>query len=150
MTFLQRALSRHRRVSALRLVFEYEGENVRLTSIQRVDVVPPPADPPLNGEQTGFWYELWDESGRVPYRRVTANPIRSSAEVLTDDEERPLAREDTGVMQGTFVLVAPALPEANAVALFASPPGVEGAAQPARLLATFDLTGKRRGRGERE
>lgn len=146
MSFLQRTLGERRRPSSLRLVFQYEGENVRLTSIQEVDMVPPPSDPPANGAQTGFWYELRDESGRVLHRRVSANPIRSSAEILTEDDQRPLARQSTGVLQGTFVLVAPALAEARELALFASPPGVEGADQPARLLATFDLTGKVKGR----
>jgi hypothetical protein len=142
MTFLKRVSARNPQPSALRLIFEYEGENVRLTSIQRVELVAPSADSPADGEQSGFWYELRDESGGVLYRRVTANPIRSSAEVLTEDEGRPLAREDMAVTQGAFVLVAPVLSEARTIALLASPPGIEGTDQAARLIATFDLPGE--------
>lgn len=145
MAILQRA-SRQR--FALRLSFGYRGEDVHLTSVERVEMVPPPPDSPAEGEPTGFWYELLDRSGGTAYRRVTTNPIRSSAEVLTDDTGRPLARQDAPTGEGTFVLLAPVLPDVRSIALYASPPGIEGTAQPARQIATFDLTAPTQREGE--
>ena len=148
MAILQRASRQRPQRLALRLSFQYRGEDVRLASVEHVEMVPPPPDPPSEGESTGFWYELLDRSGRTAYRRVTTNPIRSSAEVLTDDAGRPLARQDTPTGEGTFVLLAPAITDVSSIALYASPPGIEGMVQPARQIATFNLTAPTQREGE--
>ena len=143
---------------ALRLIFSYTGQDVRLVGRQRVEMTVPPSDPPAGDEQglSGFWYELRDDAGQTLYRRVVSNPIPTSTEVLTDDPRRPVAREEVaGDLQGVFVLLCPETEAARTVALFGSPPeapGLRPAAigMGARKIAEFDLAedpgGKEAGR----
>jgi len=126
------------RPRALRLFFAYEGPEVRLVSAEPVEMTPPPSDPLEPEEGTsGFWYELRDTRGARLYRRITHNPIRSSAEVLTDDRERPIAREELSAVRGHFVLLAPN-PEEATSAVLVGPPADDPAA-PAKEIARFDL-----------
>jgi len=71
---------------AVRLIFEYDGENVRLVSRQHVDMAPPPSDA-LDGfaGQKGFWAELRGADGGLLYRQVMHDPIRRDVEVFSDD-----------------------------------------------------------------
>lgn len=143
---------------ALRLIFSYSGQDVRLVGRQRVEMTVPPSDPPAAGEQgqSGFWYELRDDARRTLYRRVVGNPIPTSTEVLTDDPQRPVAREEAaGGIQGVFVLLCPEIEAARTVALFSSPPDapglrVAGAEMRSQKIAEFDLAedlgGKEAGR----
>ncbi|HWS53211.1 MAG TPA: hypothetical protein VN228_03760 [Pyrinomonadaceae bacterium] len=132
---------------ALRLIFSYAGQDVRLVGRQRVAMTVPPSDPSAGAEQgqSGFWFELRDDSGRTLYRKVMGNPIPTSTEVLTDDPARPVAREEVaGDVQGVFVLLCPETEAARTVALFSSPPDVPGlrlaaAEMGARKIAEFDL-----------
>ncbi len=130
---------------ALRLFFSYRGPEIVLESSEEVDMTPPPADSVERSERTsGFWYELRDASGKALFRRITQNPIRASAEVLTDDRERPIAREEVSELVGHFVLIAPNEPDAATVALVGSAPGVDSLAAPAQEIAQFDLATRRR------
>jgi hypothetical protein len=129
------------RPRTLRLYFEYEGPEVRLVSAEAVEMRPPPSDALESTEElAGFWYDLRDGDGRLLYRRVTHNPIRTSAEVLSDDEERPLARAELrGEVRGEFVLIAPNLEQAATVGLVGS--GRERGA--AAEIARFELPQRR-------
>ncbi len=93
---------------------------------------------------SGFWYELRDESGKALYRRAGQSPIRTSAEILTDDREKPIVREELSDLSGHFVLIAPNLPEASTVALIGTQPRADSLAAPAEELAQFDLQTRRR------
>jgi hypothetical protein len=131
----------------LRLLFAYEGRDIELVSGESVEMRSPPSDPlEPREDETGFWYELRDTRSRRLYRRTTQNPIRASAEVLTDDRDRPLARERLTSMSGHFVLLAPDLEQATAIVLVGVPPEVEPGVQPVEELASFELG---RIRGER-
>jgi hypothetical protein len=124
----------------LRLVFEYEGRDVRLLSAERVAMTPPPSHELEAGEgATGFWYEVRDPDERTLYRRITENPVRMSTEVLTDDRERPLAREPVSEPRGHFVLHVPDVEEAATLLLVGSRPEDEPAARAAEVLGRFDL-----------
>lgn len=131
------------RPRTLRLYFEYEGPDVRLVSAEAVEMTPPPSDALDESERlAGFWYELRDGNDRLLYRRVTHNPIRTSAEILSEDEQRPLARAELlGEVRGEFVLIAPNLDGAATVGLVGSG-GDRGAAAE---LARFELPPQRRG-----
>jgi hypothetical protein len=132
----------------LRLVFRYEGPEVELISADRVDMTPPPSDELRVGEGApGFWYELHDADGRGLFRRVTENPFRATAEVLTDDRDRPIAREELGEIGGVFVLHAPDFEEAAMLLLLGSPPEPQAGARASQVLARFELP-RRGGRPE--
>lgn len=124
----------------LRLVFTYRGREIELVSAISIDMTPPPSDALRPNEQApGFWYELHDADRRPLYRRITENPIRTSAEVLTEDRDRPIAREPLTEPGGQFVLHAPDLEEARIVVLAGSPPEAEPGVAPAEVLARFEL-----------
>jgi hypothetical protein len=124
----------------LRLIFEYEGRDVRLVSAERVAMTPLPSHDLEPGEgATGFWFEVRDPDERPLYRRITENPVRTSAEVLTEDRERPLAREAVSEPQGHFILHVPDLDEAATLLLVGSPPEDEPGVRAAEELGRFDL-----------
>src|SRR5437867_263827 len=107
---------------ALRLLFEYEGNNVKLVSVQRLEMkAPPPQAPPPDVPGHGAWFELRDREGKSMYRRVIHDPLSGDLEVPSDNPERPLARVKAPQKRGIFYLVAPDIPQARKVALGSIP-----------------------------
>lgn len=131
-------------MSVLRLTFSYRGQEIELVSTQAVDMKVPPADALRWDERSsGFWVVLRDDGGQPLYRRITADPIRTSVEFPSGDPKRPLARQNVASPEGVFVVLVPDLPQARSVALFSSS-GAGGDAQArtavaAREIASFDL-----------
>lgn len=124
---------------AMRLTFSYEGSNVRLASMQRIEMLAPRSDPIRTQEgHAGFWYELRDAEGRTLYRRVIQNPIKFAFEVRSDPE-RPLAWQKVSEPRGNFVLLMPDIEQAKMVVLFSSPLEPEGVPGPAKELTRFNL-----------
>jgi hypothetical protein len=123
----------------LRLFVAYSGTDLRLLDRQSVEMIPPPADD-VEERRSGFWLELRDGKGQTVYSQVTQNPIRLSAELLTDDRERPIARAELAEVKGEFVLHVPDLPEAKALVFMSSPAGPAGLGEPASEVARLDLT----------
>jgi hypothetical protein len=124
-----------------RLVFFYEGDNVRLVSRQRVVMKVPPSDPPtLKGDQAGFWVEVRDSEERVLYRRVMPNPIASGVEVRSDDPERPLSWRELKEPRGSFTLLVPDIGATSSLVLLGSPGGRGAPTGPAKEIARFDLS----------
>jgi hypothetical protein len=139
------------RGGAVRLIFSYEGDDLRLLSRQRVEMVPPPSDP-LEGfeAQKGFWLEVRDAQGAVLHRQIMHAPIRRDAEVFSDDAERSIARIPVERPSGAFAVVIPELPEADHVALVSSPVTETPEATPAAETHRFSLADgpEQRGNGE--
>lgn len=131
---------------ALRLLFEYEGDNVKLVSVQRLNMkAPPPQAPPPDTPGHGAWFELRDAQGKSMYRRGIHDLLSGDLEVLSDHAERPLARVRPAQKRGVFYLVVPDIPEARSVALNSIPVPGAGAAKGAELKAQvhqFDLPGQ--------
>lgn len=123
----------------LRLLVAYSGTDLRLLDRQSVEMIPSPADEPVGAPRSGFWLELRDENGETLYSRVTQNPIRFSAELLTDDPQRPVARAELGEVKGEFVLHVPDLREAQALVFMSTPAGLAALGEAASELARLDL-----------
>lgn len=136
---------------AVRLVFEYDGDQVRLVLQQPVDVVvatpgPAPVAP------SAMAVETRSADGDVLDRVGVAVPLLHSAEVFPEDPAGRIERVD--VASGAFTVVVPVTEAARAVAVVrgrsapppppGGPPTVDrpGAAAP-EVLATFDLEGTR-------
>lgn len=128
------------RQAAVRLIFEYEGTDIRLVSRQRVEMIPPPSDP-LREEQDlhGFWVEVRDAELRPLYRRVMHPPVRHDAEVFSDDPGRSLARVPVDEPKGAFAVLVPDIAEADHIALVSSPLAPGAALAPATEVARFAL-----------
>ncbi|HSK25941.1 MAG TPA: hypothetical protein VK894_03425 [Jiangellales bacterium] len=117
---------------AVRLIFEYEGDDVRLVAQQWVDVAVPGVDLAPDAPPPGRYVEARTE-GDEPLARV---PIRAgfetSAEVFPEQLGEPITRVAVDRPSGAFTVVVPASEVADHVAVVevgrAAPeaPGPEG------------------------
>jgi hypothetical protein len=130
---------------AVRLVFEYDGRQVRLVSRQRVDMQPPPTDPIEGYEgQQGFWVEVRDADGRTLHRRVMQDPI-ADAEVFSDEPGQSVMRVPVREPRGSFAILVPDSEDADHLALMSSPAVAGVRRGPATELARIPLTEDRPG-----
>ena len=131
---------------AVRLVFAYNGDEVRLESRQPVVMVAPPSDPVVDfDDQTGFWTEVRDAQGVVLHRQIMHDPVRRDAEVFSPDPDRSIRRVPDERPSGLFWVVVPVVPGADHVALMGvADSGAVGFAAPGSTAMTemlrVDLT----------
>jgi hypothetical protein len=137
--------------TAVRLLFEYEGDEVRLLQQQPVDVAVSGFDlhrglvPGHHVEVRGPDEELLS---RVPIR----SGMSASVEVFPEDHSQPITRTDLPEARGAFTVVVPTTPQADHVTVVRIEPG-EHAGPAARAtgpvpggpqvveLGRFELTG---------
>ncbi|MDR6842015.1 hypothetical protein [Pseudoxanthomonas sacheonensis] len=135
----------HRRQQrALRLVFEQRGDELKLVSTQRLNmIVPPPQALAPQRATRGSWFELRDREGRPVYRRTIDNP-RQGIEVVADAPGEALRRIDDDQGFRAFFVVVPDIADARKFVLHAEPRlgSRDDAAKAARNAATheFDLS----------
>ncbi|HKP66186.1 MAG TPA: hypothetical protein VJX31_06135 [Casimicrobiaceae bacterium] len=117
---------------ALRLTFTYEGTQIRIAGSERVAmIVPAPiATPPERG-QSGYWFEIRDDAGRIVYHRPLHQPLAVDAEVFSADPRQSIARVPSSRREGQFTILIPDTQDARTFELY-------GPADPARpeLAAT--------------
>jgi hypothetical protein len=97
------------------LIFEYEGDSVRLVSQQPVDAVISGFDahPEV---RAGHFVEARDENGK-PLARVAARAaFVESAEVFPEDHSEPITRVDVEA-RGAFTVIVPSPAEATEIAV---------------------------------
>lgn len=127
---------------AIRFIFEYDGDDVRLVSQQRVDVAVTGFD--LHQERAlppGHYVEVRGTDG-APLAAVPVHgELGSSLEVFPEEPGEPLTRTDVERPRGAFTVVLPAADRAAQVSVLRVPraaarpaEGDEGAA-PAPSLA---------------
>ncbi|MFN2495593.1 MAG: hypothetical protein ABR608_06770 [Pseudonocardiaceae bacterium] len=130
---------------AVRLVFDYEGDDVRLVSRQPVEMVVPPTDP-VSGQEAelGSWVEVRSGQEATLYRRVIPGLFRADTEVFSPDPQYSVSRAPLDVPAGTVSVVVPELAEADHIALVSSARpsraeavGAEGAPAAAVEVARF-------------
>ncbi|MES9526040.1 hypothetical protein [Streptomyces capoamus] len=100
---------------AVRLIFEYEGDAVRLVSQQPVDAVVSGFDahPEV---RPGHFVETRDDQGQRLARVPARGAFRESAEVFPEDHSEPITRVDVEA-RGAFTVLLPAPAEAAQVAV---------------------------------
>lgn len=123
---------------ALRLIFNYQGTQVQLTSQQQVEMMAPPSDPIDEFEgRSGFWVELRDAEENLLYRQVMHNPIQLDHEAPSGDPEHPFTHVKNEAAEGTFMLIVPYLEQASTLVMHSSP--ADEPADPAKEIARIDL-----------
>ncbi len=131
--------------SSVRLIFEYDGNDVRLVSQQPVDVAVTGFDLSRTN-RPGHYVETRDDAGTALSRVPVQGAFVESAEVFPEDPGQPITRVDAPA-QGAFTVVVPASPAAQRVAVVrvepvagiaAAPGGALEAAQTVDL-ASFEL-----------
>jgi hypothetical protein len=132
--------------ASLRLIFEYDGDQVNLVSRQPVDMVAPSSEPLEDfSERRGSWVELLAPDGAPLHRQVLHDPIRTSSEVFSPAAEGGLRRVGRTGRRGAFTVVVPDLARAEQVAVVAetAPSAATGpqaaAAPPERRVLRFPL-----------
>lgn len=90
---------------SIRLVFEFEGDEIRLLSRTSLGQPAPPGDSlgPVD-ERHGEWLELRTADGTAVYEQAMAPSARSGVEVFAPDG---VHRETVAVPRGVFVVVVP-------------------------------------------
>ena len=137
---------------SLRLIFEFDGDQVNLVSRQPVDMLAPSSESLDDlGDQAGSWAEVHSREGAVLHRQVLHNPLNAiGSEVFSSDPQESLRRVTRRRQQGAFTVVVPDLPGSDQVAIVAEgvaptaalPEGTEGAASaPRRGVLRFSLHG---------
>ncbi|WP_406224111.1 hypothetical protein [Streptomyces canus] len=123
---------------AVRLIFEYEGTDIRLVSRQQVEMTPPPSDRLADQRSAqGTWVEVRDAGRNALYRRVLHDPVRHDAEVFSEDPERSITRVPVETPRGTFAVLVPDIEAADHVALVGSPLGRTPGLAPPTEIARF-------------
>jgi hypothetical protein len=141
---------------AIRLIFEYEGDQVRLVSQQPVDVAVTGFD--LSPERRpGHFVEVRGSADETLSRVRVPTELTASAEVFPERPGEPIVRVDLPEARGAFTVVVPAPEAASHVSLVRIPPATtehpdlahrvtnlsrELAAQPTAVeIARFPLRG---------
>jgi hypothetical protein len=111
---------------AVRLIFEYDGDDVRLVSQTPVDVAVTGFDlaqVPHPGRYVEVRSATEEAIGRVPVRGA----FSPSTEVFPEQHGEPITRVDVERPQGAFTVIVPRPPTATRVSLVeVSRPEVEG------------------------
>ena len=92
---------------AVRLIFEYDGNAVRLVLQQPVDVAVAGFDvhPDV---RPGHYVEIRDAAGTALSRVPAHSAFTGSSEVFPEDHSEPITRLDTSGQPEAFTVVAPA------------------------------------------
>ena len=126
---------------SVRLIFEYEGDRVRLVSQQPVDL-------PVTGfdlsqtDHPGYYVESRDKNGRALARVPARGAFTGSMEVFPEKPGEPITRVDVPQPKGAFTVVvpAPAATDHVAVMQIAPPkPAVAGEAAGRAVPDVIDL-----------
>ncbi len=130
---------------AVRLIFEYDGDEVTLVSQHRVDVAVTGFDLPL-ARPPGHYVEVRNTDGDVLSGVPARNAFLRTAEVFPEKLGEPITRVDVEKPHGAFTVVVPVPEAADQVAVVRILPATEAAARggapvPSRPedLATFPL-----------
>jgi hypothetical protein len=107
---------------AIRLIFEYEGDEVRLVSQQPVDVAVTGFD--LTRERRpGHYVEVRGARDDTLSRVRVPTDMVASAEVFPEEPGEPIVRVDVPEARGAFTVVVPASPAADHVSVVRVPTG---------------------------
>ncbi|HEU4389106.1 MAG TPA: hypothetical protein VFV34_14995 [Blastocatellia bacterium] len=125
---------------SVRLILEYDGDEIRLVSRQEVDMEPPLSDPTTApAEQAGFWLEVRDSKLQVLHRQVMHDPAMTHPEVFSNEPGKSIVRSSKPVAKGAFTVIVPAVPDSDHVAFIRKGPGTQAKAAPGITTATGEV-----------
>lgn len=113
--------------AAMRLIFEYEGDSVRLVSQQSVDVAITGFDL-ARAQHPGWYIDTRDAAGRALARVPAHGAFPSGAEVFPEQHGEPITRAAGAKPKGAFTVVVPVPEGADHVAVVQVAPVQPGAA----------------------
>lgn len=112
-----------RSAKSVRLIFEYDGDQIRFIKQQEVDMVPPPSEPTSGfAEEDGFWLEVRDAGMKVLHRQSVADPIAIYPEIFSNVPGETVARSNEPSRKGAFTVVVPESPDNDHLAFVRAAP----------------------------
>jgi hypothetical protein len=102
--------------NAVRLIFEYEGDQVRLVAQQPVQVAIPGFDISSH-ESSGHFVEVRAETEETLSRIPIREAFSSSTEVFPEEPGDPITRVDLPQPRGAFTVLVPVAEAAHHVAV---------------------------------
>ena len=102
------------RTRSMRLIFEYDGDDVRLVMQQPVDLPAPAAQP---AQQTGHFVETRDTAGRTLARVAAPGAFPDSVEIFPERHGDPITRLPVDRPRGAFTIIVPTPQDADHVRL---------------------------------
>ena len=115
--------------NAVRLIFEYEGDQVRLVSQHPVNIAISGFDI-AQEDQPGHFVDARDAAGRTLARVPIREAFATSVEVFPENHAEPITRVDVAHPRGAFTVVVPASKEADHVSVVRVAPGKPEARMP--------------------
>jgi len=109
---------------AIRFIFEYEGEQVRLVTQQTVDMVVADTSPP-GADAPGYYLDARDSGERTIARVAAHGAFSRSTELFPERHEEPIARIDAQRQRGAFTVTLPELEQADHVTVVRVVAGAE-------------------------
>ena len=107
---------------AIRLIFEYDGDQVHLVSQQPVEMAITGFDI-ARSEHPGYYVDTRDAADRTLARVPARNAFSASTEVFPEKPGEPITRVDVVKPRGAFTVVIPAPGNADHVSLVQVTPG---------------------------
>jgi hypothetical protein len=123
----------------MRLIFEYEGDEVRLVTQQPVEAAVTGFDI-AQVERPGYYVDARDADGQTLARVPARNAFSTSTEVFPEQPGEPITRVDVPEPRGAFTVVVPVPETTEHVAVTRVTPGRPEAARPG-TLATSPVPG---------
>lgn len=130
---------------AIRLIFEYEGDQLRLVTQQTVEMVVTDASP-TSADAPGYYLDARDSGDRTLARVAAHGAFSRSTEVFPERHDEPIARIDAPRQRGAFTVTLPAVDEADHVTVVRIVQGAERGAGVERVqprvvdVASFPLS----------
>jgi hypothetical protein len=128
---------------AVRLIFEYDGDEVRLVSEQPVEMIVPDQEADFEtARAAGFFVDARDDGNATLARVRAPGAFESSVEVYPEKPADPFMRLDVPRPSGAFTVVVPAPANASRVAVVrveAPPAEAAGAAPGAEAEASRQM-----------
>ncbi len=114
---------------AMRLIFEYEGDHVRLISQQPVDVMITGFDI-SRAAKPGYYVDTRDAGGRTLARVPARDAFSHSTEVFPEEPGEPITRVEVERPRGAFTVVVPVPAGSDRVVVVRVTPAKPDAAVP--------------------
>ena len=128
---------------AIRFIFEYEGDQLRLVTQQAVDLVLDEARA-READAPGYYLDARDAAGRTLARVAARGAFARSTEVFPERHDAPISRIDVQPERGAFMVTLPAdagIDHVTVVRLLeGAPRGLERAEPRAVDVASFPVS----------
>jgi len=125
---------------AMRLIFEYDGDQVRLVSQSPVDLSITGFDL-ARTERAGYYVDTRDGAGQTLARVPARGAFSTSAEVFPEQPGEPISRVEVAHPKGAFTVVVPAPSGADSVSVVRVAAGAPRAVQPAARATSVEAGG---------